>query len=423
MASKIVHRRDFAWEPLLLPQKNGAGMMRVEGYLTGSGIFPYEQEDGSILREWRPPSEVSNATSIDSLRLVPVTIGHPKDPVTIDNVKDLGVGTVGDDVRCETQWGDEPMKEGVSPDVKLRCRLTLTDAKAIKVVEDKDLPEVSCGYTADLDMTPGVTATGEVYDAVQRRITYNHLAIGVTGRQGPGVSIRVDHKPPSPKKEEVTMKKLIIDGVSYDAPEQTIEAFNANAAKSALALASAVAALDEQKKLVADAAGKVGAAEAKADASAASEKAAKAELKALSDKVKAGVKERLSLERAAQKVMGSEAFEAANLGDADDDAVKVAVVKHVHPDRDLSDRLTLAGKGDIAAASYIASAFDFAVAAAHSDETDDDDVAAPTPEVVSDGAGSLRKRTTVAVVVDAGDVARAAMIKRREDASRQKPAA
>ena len=395
--------------------------MLVEGYLTSSGVFAYPQEDGTILREWRPPGEVADATSIDSLRLSPVTIEHPKEQVTIDNHKDLAVGTVGDDVRIETQWPDTAApingRDSAAPDVKVRCRLVLTDARAIALIEAKELPEVSCGYTADLDMTPGVTPDGQGYDAVQRRIAYNHLAIGVVGRQGPGVSIRVDSTTKT-TKEHTTMETIIIDGVSYTAPKQTIEAVQAMQRKSETKLAEAVAALDAEKKLRADSAIKLAETEARADGASAGEKKAQAEAKAAADRIKSGVRDRLSLERSAIKVMGAEAFTAANLGDADDDTVRVAVVRHVNPDRDLSSKAAAAAKGDASASAYIAAAFDISVDSVRTDAAADDDVDTTT---VADSAGSLRRDSVTATApINAADKARADSIAAKSSAWKRK---
>lgn len=51
--------------------------------------------------------------------------------------------------------------------------------------------EVSCGYAADTEMISG-KYNGEDYDAIQRNIRYNHLAVVPRGRAGPEVRIRLD---------------------------------------------------------------------------------------------------------------------------------------------------------------------------------------------------------------------------------------
>src|SRR5690606_11989374 len=69
--------------------------------------------------------------------------------------------------------------------------LILKDAAAIKAVQGGKR-ELSAGYTCTLDWTPGTTPDGETYDAVQRGIKINHLAVvdraraGSTARIGDG---------------------------------------------------------------------------------------------------------------------------------------------------------------------------------------------------------------------------------------------
>lgn len=362
---KRVHRKDYSWEPLALPTKNGSGFMRVEGFFTGSGVFPYTQEDGSVVREWRPPSEVEDATSIDSLKLVPVTIDHPDEEVTIDNIDTLSVGTVGDMITTEYVYSEQKDDDGnrPPPNVRLRGRAMLTDPAAIKIIEDKKLREVSCGYFADLEMTSGVTPDGLPYDAIQRRIVYNHLAIGVNGRQGPNIALRVDHKPEAPAKEK-PVKKIIIDGVTYEGNEQLAEVVEQLQRKQGAALAEAQSKTDAKDKEIATLQANVGDAEARADAATSTAKAKEKELELLNSKVKEGVRSRKKLERTAESIMGSEAFKTAGLEDLDDDDVKIAVIKHVAPERDLSDKVAAAKKGDLVASSYLAAAYDLTVESA-----------------------------------------------------------
>jgi hypothetical protein len=52
--------------------------------------------------------------------------------------------------------------------------------------------QLSPGYDVRLDETPGITPDGKRYDAIQRDIVYEHIAIVTAGRQGPDVSLRFD---------------------------------------------------------------------------------------------------------------------------------------------------------------------------------------------------------------------------------------
>ncbi len=154
------------------------GGLKVQGNLTRSGIFEYRRADGSVRKEYRPPEEVFTASHLDSFKGAPVTIGHPG-LMTPDNWKQHSVGHVSEDIRQDEKY--------------VTATLYVQDAQAIKAIEDGKLLELSCGYDVDLDETPG-EANGERYDAVQRNIRGNHVAMGPSGwgRAGKDVALRLD---------------------------------------------------------------------------------------------------------------------------------------------------------------------------------------------------------------------------------------
>lgn len=57
---------------------------------------------------------------------------------------------------------------------------------------DTSARELSCGYTLTLDETPGTTPEGEHYDAIQRNIRYNHLAVVPRARAGSLARLNID---------------------------------------------------------------------------------------------------------------------------------------------------------------------------------------------------------------------------------------
>jgi len=165
------------------PKELPNGFLRVDAFLTRVGVFLYQNNDGTLRRELRLPDEVFNEDSLDGLRGTALTFGHPADPVSLDNAKDLQIGSVGVDVR----------RDGAA----VRGQLTVNDKDAIAKMK-KGTKEVSCGYWADFDPTPGVTsgidgvADGLAYDGIQRNIKYNHAAIVDHGRAGSSISARMD---------------------------------------------------------------------------------------------------------------------------------------------------------------------------------------------------------------------------------------
>lgn len=157
-------------------------------------------------REYRPPESVFAADSLASLASIPVTFGHPKDGVAPHNARALSIGHVTDGTP------EAHVKLDGSPHEWLKTTVVITDGHAQDEIAALAAAEVSCGYSCELDFTPGVDpATGEAYDAVQKNIVYNHLALlprGDKARAGADARIRLDNKDP--------MKVIKIDGKEYE---------------------------------------------------------------------------------------------------------------------------------------------------------------------------------------------------------------
>lgn len=158
-------------------EKTPSGGLKITGNLTRCGIFEYKSPDGSIRKEYRPAEEVFKSDHLRSFSGAPVTIGHPG-KVTPDNWKQVAIGHVGEDVRQDGNYAVGS--------------LYIQDAKAIAEV-GHSIQEISCGYDIDLDPTPG-EFEGQRYDAIQRNIRGNHVALGPAGwgRAGRDVALRLD---------------------------------------------------------------------------------------------------------------------------------------------------------------------------------------------------------------------------------------
>lgn len=228
------------------------GGIRVDGALTRTGVMVYKFSDGSIRREYRPPEEVFAADSIASLRSAPVTELHPTEPVTAGNWRALSRGHVGDDVRAEQE------RLVVAP-------VVVQDADAIAGVQSRKWAELSCGYACELEMTAGTTPEGERYDAIQREIRYNHVALLPRGeaRGGPEIRLRVDAATCIPSD----MATHRIDGKDFEAgsPEHLAAVDKAIGHAAAAKIAAEKRADDAEAKLAAetkraDAAAKIAAA-------------------------------------------------------------------------------------------------------------------------------------------------------------------
>jgi len=200
-----------------------------EGYLVGRavattiGVFPYLQADGSIRRELRSPEEVYNPDSLESLKLAEITNNHPTEAVTTDNVNKYGVGTVGENVVADTLHGF------VSVPVAIKERQAVEDVEGGK-------RGLSCGYTCDVVDQKG-TWGGIQYDAIQKNIRYNHLAIVDEGRAGDDAILKMDGAMILDQSEIKTNKqpnnqtggkmKIKLDGINCEADERVIDHLNA----------------------------------------------------------------------------------------------------------------------------------------------------------------------------------------------------
>lgn len=150
-----------------------------EGYLidnpilTRVGIFEYHNPDGTIRRELRLPEEVFAAESLASYKGKPVILTHEAGLVDVDNVQQEHIGTI--------------LSEGIQDGDNVRAQIVIHDAESL----DYGLRELSLGYTQTPDKTPGVW-NGQPYDAIQRNIQINHLALVEKARAGEQARLNID---------------------------------------------------------------------------------------------------------------------------------------------------------------------------------------------------------------------------------------
>lgn len=276
--------------------------MTKDGYLVASakvartGIQLYRgyevgKPEMDVVRVYRPEDEVFSRDAMHSFAWKPVTINHPKEPVTADNISEVGVGQIGDEV----------VRDGDA----IRVPLVLMDASAIKTVSGGKR-ELSMGYSCALDWTSGMTQDGQEYDAVQRDIRANHLAVVDAARAGPDFRLG-DKKSITTQSKEVpmtekTLRTVVVDGI----PVETTDAAAAVIEKLQKQLADAMSEkekLDKEKEEE----------DAKKDAEIAKKDAQIEELqgKVLGDEaLDALVSERVDVVAKATRIMG-DGFEVA----------------------------------------------------------------------------------------------------------------
>lgn len=187
------------------------GYLSVPASIARIGIQEYNAADigmADVLAEtrvkvYRPPNEVFDRDSISSFALKPVTNGHPPGLVSIKNIKKYQVGHAGGTIDREGDF--------------LKTELLITDEDTIADIQEGKC-EISNGYVADFDYTPGTTETGEHYDASMKNIRGNHIAIVDQARGGRGLRLSDEYK------QEQNMKKIMFDGIEIEVTEQAAQA-------------------------------------------------------------------------------------------------------------------------------------------------------------------------------------------------------
>lgn len=352
------------------------------------GVLTYRLPDGSTRRELRPADEVFAADSLASLKSAPAVINHPyhlNPPlVTPEHHSMLAKGHV----EAAEKRGDY-----------VSGPLMVTDSETIAAIDSGELVEISPGYTRKLDYTPGVW-NGEAYDAIQRDIRYNHVALlpSGKGRAGADVAVLLDDNDPDAmcvkelKTMTETIKMISLDGADFE--------YGSEAHLSKLGALHA-AALDAKSQELAAAVKARDEAQAVLDGKKAEEEAASKRAEDEKEKEKADAEKKA----AAQKARFKRAWRAARIMEADDEEALDSLL-------DLSERelmlkaITHSDPGFVADSKsddYVAARFDL------------------LQEVVTDSVGSV-VRAVESVKRDGGagvnevEKARIAMIERSRNA-------
>ena len=183
--------------PLLNSRIASDGSLLAEVRAARSGLYIYRgaeigRPDLDKVRVFRPETETFSKPTLDSLSSLTVTHDHPSEGVvTPRNWKRVAVGWTGEDV----------IRNGGF----VRVPLILKDEDTIDAVR-AGKRELSFGYLCDFDFTPGTTNDGEAYDAVQKDLRGNHLAIVERGRAGRECAFDKDGETP------MATRMITVDG-------------------------------------------------------------------------------------------------------------------------------------------------------------------------------------------------------------------
>jgi hypothetical protein len=141
---------------------------------TGNSIPGYKElglEPDKVYQIYRPADEIEKA--VETFNGLPLMLDHWD--MDAENIpKDKVVGSLGTDAKWEKPY--------------LTNSLIVTDANAIKAIEDGSYSELSASYACDIDMSGGIFE-GKSYDGVMRNIKGNHVALVHEGRAGHDVKV------------------------------------------------------------------------------------------------------------------------------------------------------------------------------------------------------------------------------------------
>jgi len=218
---------EYMIEPFMIDQETGfySGVAVV----TNTGIFNY-RINGKTVRELRTPDEVGRSSSLDSLKMIPITNEHPKEFVTSENAQKLSIGMSGEIVNFDN--------------TAVSVRLTITDKKAIEDIKAGKVA-LSCGYKATtVDNGGGFAFGNNRYDVEQTDIIYNHIALVGMGRAGDLARLKFDRDDVGINESTINstdnietnekgainmateLQTLRIDGVDYSVDKDVIKEVN-----------------------------------------------------------------------------------------------------------------------------------------------------------------------------------------------------
>lgn len=165
--------------------------------LSKVGIFEYlgseigAPDPNKIYKVYRPAEELSSKECVDSFKLIPWVVQHTMIGSKGVPAERKGVhGVIGEDVFFDDGY--------------LKGNIKVFSDSMSNVI-DEGVNELSLGYGCEYDFTPG-NFDGKYYDAIQKNIRGNHLALVEEGRMGKEVAV-LDHSTITFDSKDLVMKK------------------------------------------------------------------------------------------------------------------------------------------------------------------------------------------------------------------------
>ena len=197
--------------------------------------------DKEIVRVMRPETEVFSTDSLSSFVGKPMTNDHPSEPVTAETWKRDAIGSIGEEVMRDGDY--------------IRVPLIMMDAAAIEDYK-AGKRELSMGYEADIEFVDHAD-----YDAIQKNIRINHIALVEKGRAG-GAKIgdaggqKTNGQSQKTEVKPMT-KKVKFGDVTIEVSEQAAEVIEALTEQLKTAKEEAQASADAKDKELAEKDGEI----------------------------------------------------------------------------------------------------------------------------------------------------------------------
>jgi hypothetical protein len=180
--------------------ETGEGFLKARISVAKPGVFPYFDESGNISNRVKLPDEIFSTQTLDSIKGAPLTKDHPQENgshifVDSKNYKKYSKGNVSE----PKVVGNEIQAIATIYDAEL-----VAEAKRRHENNEKQF-ESSIGFKSLIINETGIYDNKE-YDAIQRQIIVNHIALVEAGRAGSDIKLHFD------KRGKSMGKKWILEG-------------------------------------------------------------------------------------------------------------------------------------------------------------------------------------------------------------------
>lgn len=219
------------------PRRTADGYLVADAKVARTGIQVYTgrelgRSDMPAVRVYRPEAEVFAADTMASFAYRPMTNNHPSRMVDASNWREHSIG----------QTGGEVVRDGEF----VRVPMVMMDAQAIKAWE-AGKRELSMGYSAEIVFDSGIAPDGQQYDAIQKGLRMNHLALVDRARGGDALRIGDNN----PEITTMQTRTVLVDGLSVETTDAGAIAINKLQKDLNDATALYVKACDDNKAAIA----------------------------------------------------------------------------------------------------------------------------------------------------------------------------